>query len=332
MSKSKKKTPKLPKLLNSKIYKTGQTRGADDDVIYQNRVNRNNTVLIPYAFFESCKVAPDSGGAYENGFIVLINPEDYFETKGIDDVLREQGLEIGQNALIFYYSRDQWNTYNPHTQNLNVATSRTSPLGGQYVARVPATTSSADQKIREGFNTSQLKGAGIRVYEYASSEVIKQCRVQLEYIFWKCIDSKEVAVEQGMTEQQADERRQHIENSAKALGVDDDDELAKVRILNSDGNTICPLCLEEISANGFFSKVIQAEGREVSDLTVTQLNLFHIEELRTGRFNHRPYNLGWGHHHCNIVTKDSGIDETLRWMSSVLERNREYGFDFNQTD
>lgn len=27
-----------PKLVQTKIYKTGQTRGADDDVIYQNRV------------------------------------------------------------------------------------------------------------------------------------------------------------------------------------------------------------------------------------------------------------------------------------------------------
>ena len=31
---------KLPKLLTRKLYKTGQTRGADDDEIYQNRVLR----------------------------------------------------------------------------------------------------------------------------------------------------------------------------------------------------------------------------------------------------------------------------------------------------
>ena len=43
-----KRPPKLPNLLGRKISKTGQTRGADDDVIYQNRVNRSNTVLIPY--------------------------------------------------------------------------------------------------------------------------------------------------------------------------------------------------------------------------------------------------------------------------------------------
>ena len=66
----------------------------------------------------------------------------------------------------------------------------------------------------------------------------------------------------------------------------------------------------------------QAQGRAVLDLTVTQLNLFHVEELRVGVFNHRPYNLGWGHHHCNVVVKDSGIHKTLDWMEAVLNRNR----------
>jgi hypothetical protein len=32
---AKKKIPSLPQLLKGKIYKTGQTRGADDDVIFK---------------------------------------------------------------------------------------------------------------------------------------------------------------------------------------------------------------------------------------------------------------------------------------------------------
>lgn len=40
------KNVQIPKAVNTKIYKTGQTRGADDDVIFQNRVSRNSTVLI----------------------------------------------------------------------------------------------------------------------------------------------------------------------------------------------------------------------------------------------------------------------------------------------
>ena len=67
------------KPVNTKLYKTGQTRGADDDVIYQNRVKRNSTVLIPYSEYEQCKNAPTQNGKYENGFIVLIKPEDFFK-------------------------------------------------------------------------------------------------------------------------------------------------------------------------------------------------------------------------------------------------------------
>ncbi|MEZ4211233.1 MAG: BstXI family restriction endonuclease [Candidatus Paceibacterota bacterium] len=47
----------------------------------------------------------------------------------------------------------------------------------------------------------------------------------------------------------------------------------------------------------------QAEGREVPDLTVTEINLFHINELRYGVYNHKPYNLSWGHHHLQCGYK-----------------------------
>ncbi len=328
MSKSKKK-PSLPKLLHNKIYKTGQTRGADDDLIYQNRVIRNSTVLIPYSYYEACKVAPDNEGIFENSFIVLINPEFYFSTKQVDKILKKQGLRLGINTLIFYYSREQWNEFNPLKYKLESANSRKSPLGGQYVARVPATTAAkGSEKIRHGFTTSKLKGAGIRVYEYASTEIIKKCRLQLEYIFWKCLDAYKVVIDQGMTKKQAKERANYIIQLAKSSSLADENLLKNSRIIDLNGNTVCPLCLEKISAVGFFNKVKQAKGREVSDLTITQLNLFHIKELRIGQFNHKPYNLAWGHHHCNIVVKDSGINETLIWMNQVVEKNRKYGFKF----
>ena len=49
------KNVQIPKAVDTKIYKTGQTRGADDDVIFQNRVSRNSTVLIPYKDYSLCK-------------------------------------------------------------------------------------------------------------------------------------------------------------------------------------------------------------------------------------------------------------------------------------
>ena len=65
---------RLPKIefVSSEKYKTGQTRGADDDQIFQNRVG-NSTVLIPYSIWTSQPFVRQI--QYENGFIVLISPQ-----------------------------------------------------------------------------------------------------------------------------------------------------------------------------------------------------------------------------------------------------------------
>lgn len=314
--------PKLPSLLDRKIYKTGQTRGADDDVIFQNRVGRSSTVLIPYSFWDICALPQDGSNGYENGFIVLLSPPEYFNTPNMDAALAGKGLAIGKNALVFYETREHWNANNPENLGWKPAKSRTKPLGGQYVARIPATTSAENGKrIIRGFDATSLKGAGIRVYEYASSETIENCRLQLEALFWLCCDSEDVAIANGMTREGALQRKQVILAKCEELNLVDKARLMHVRMLNSEHKTVCPLCLEPLSSQGFFNRMEQAAGRVVPDLTVTQLNLFHIDELRIGTLNHRPYNLGWGHHHCNVVVKDSGILKTLEWMQDVINRN-----------
>lgn len=318
--------PNLPELLERKIYKTGQTRGADDDVIYQNRVGRNSTVLIPYKNWDVCAVPQDGEPAYEKGFIVLLTPSEYFGNPNITAELASKKLAIGKNALVFYETRERWNANNPDVLKWKAAKRRTSPLGGQYVARIPATTATEyGGKIIRGFDATSMKGAGIRVYEYASTATTTKCRLQLEALFWLCDDSGNVAVSNGMTVETAAARKTAILGECQRLGLLDKTQLTKARILNAHGKTICPLCLEELPGQGFFNRMKQAEGRVVPDLTVTELNLFHIAELRTGTLNHRPYNVGWGHHHCNVVVKDSGIIKTLRWMRGVLNRNIKEG-------
>jgi hypothetical protein len=129
-----------------------------------------------------------------------------------------------------------------------------------------------------------------------------------------------------MVKENALVRKSKILELAKNEGLLDYDKLKEARIINSKCESICPLCLERLAGHGFFSRMLQAEGREVPDLTVTETNLFHVLELRYGVYNHHPYNLGWGHHHCNVVTKDSGIHNTLKWMQAVIQRNIDSGF------
>lgn len=321
---SARRIPRLPQLLERKIYKTGQTRGADDDVIFQNRVSRAGNVLIPYSVWTALRVVRDVD--YENGFIVLIPPSVYFGSDDPDAMLARDGLLLGENALLFYELRSDWQKFNPDALGLKEATSRQAPLGGKYVARVAGTTALNDGgKINRGFTATTGKGAGIRLYEYANAEVMNRARLQLEAVFWHCVDAVEVITTAGMSAADAIERRAAILEEADRQGLLAYAALQAARILNVERVTVCPLCLIPLSAKGFLSRLEQAEGRAVHDLTVTEVNLFHIEELRFGVFNHRPYNLGWGHHHCNVVVKDSGIQDTLIWMAEVLQRNEQEG-------
>jgi len=307
--------PTLPKLLSRKIYKTGQTRGADNDQIYQNRVGRNSTVLIPFDMWATKKAIRDI--EYEKGFIVLLTPETFFEHK-ID--IKKFGLTLGNNALVFYEKRSDWLKYNPSSKGWKEAISRENPLGGKFVSRIANTTSKKDERINKGFTTSSLKGAGIRQYEYADLETINSCRTQLEALFWLCSDAEEV-VSSFMDLSEIKERKKAIIKKTSLDGLLDEDRLAKQRILNEQKYTICPLCTKEISANGFLRRLDQPEGRNQFDLTVTEINLFHIKELVYGELNHKPYNLGWGHHHCNVVCASSGIEATLAWMKEIIDND-----------
>lgn len=316
------KQPRLPKLLDRKIYKTGQTRGADDDVIYQNRVSRTSTVLIPYDYWDSVCSAPAGETQFENGFIALISPSTYFNLSNRDFELAKRGLRLGENALVFYQLRSDWESHPPSRMSWRPASRRKKPLDGQYVARIAGTTARKDgERINLGFTSTGCKGAGIRLFEYASSATIERCRIQLEALYWLCADSVEAAAKFGMHRDEALQRKIFCLESASKSGLLKGAVLKAQRLTDDQGITICPLCLEPLLGVGFFSRLVQAEGREVHDLTVTEINLFHIREVRYGEYNHRPYNLGWGHHHCNVVVKDSGIHGTLNWMQDILERN-----------
>lgn len=316
---------KLPHLLSRKIYKTGQTRGADDDVIYQNRVSRNSTVLIPFELILSEGNRGVLRKGYDNGYIVLIPPDYLFGERRIEtlSIMNDCELILGVNCLVFYSQRYQYVDYNPRdfglrsTQPMN----RSGDLGGDYVCRISGTTSENMARISFGYNITTSKGAGIRVFEYADKEVIEKARIQLEAIYWLCHDSLDAAIEYGMPPEDAEERKRLALEAANQQGLLNEIDLINNRIIDVDKDTVCPLCLAKISAKGFFSKVEQQEFRRVHDLTITEINLFHINELRYGHFNHKPYNLGWGHHHCNVVVKDSGIENTLEWMHEVLVRN-----------
>ena len=319
--------PALPTFVNRKLYKTGQTRGADKKQIYQNRVSRNSTVLIPWADWAACK-EPAPGEYYENGFIVLVQPSWYFETPNADSILASEQIELGVNALLFYQKRVDWNAYDfrgsclPNGKQFKAAKNRQGNLDGVYAARIHATTAIGGvSAVVEGYDQTDSRGAGIRVYEYASVRSLEETRLQLEALLWLCVDSIEALVDAGMERAKAEARRADQLTKASDTGLLDFERLRSIRMIDAENVTVCPLCLLHIPAADYLKLTVQAEGREVEDLTTTEVSLFHIQELRVGKLEHRAYNLGWGHHFCNVVVKDAGLIPTLRWMKGVLDNN-----------
>ncbi|TFC63776.1 BstXI family restriction endonuclease [Cryobacterium sp. TMT2-15-1] len=296
--------------------------------IYQNRVSRNSTVLIPFSDWEECR-EPAPGEKYENGFIVLLQPSWYFETQDADGVLAKEGLELGVNALLYYQRRSDWNHYTnygtgplPNGKLFRPANARQGDLDGIYVARIHGTTATEGvAQLVHGFNETSSRGAGIRVYEYASNENLEHTRLQLEALLWLCEDAVDALTDAGMDRKDAEARRILQLSNADAAGLLDLDRLEKIRMIDGEHRTVCPLCLIRIPAADYLKLTVQAEGREVEDLTTTEVSLFHIQELRVGKLEHRPYNLGWGHHFCNVVVKDAGLIPTLQWMKGVLDNN-----------
>lgn len=305
----------LPQKVANKIVKTGMTRGAEDDEAFQNRVNRNNTVLIRLSMWERYAYlhTPD---LFERSFIVLIPPSKISELEKFPD------LSLGKNALVFYETRHDWETY-PKRKAWKPASERpweNGKLGGQYIARVPAlpTEGKSGEKIFQGYCSTKKKGAGIRFYEYANTATLQKTKLQLTVLYLKCWDVVEVLREEGHSDEEITEYIDSKFTEAREAGLLDLDKLKAARIINEEEHTICPLCLKPISARGFADTMTQSEGREVTDVTVTEVSLFHIDELKASSLNHKPYNLGWGHHFCNVVTKDAGISATLDWMRGVL--------------
>ncbi|BDI16154.1 hypothetical protein ANSO36C_19560 [Nostoc cf. commune SO-36] len=310
----------LPAAIAKKVEKTGQTRGAEKDTVYQNRVNRNSTVLIPISSWKADIILPEGG--FENGYIVLANPEEYFSNHPPTPRRNlPTNLTLGENLLVLYETRYHWNHYPPSKYSWVAGNSRKPPLGGQYIARVPDTTSDNDCIERHGYVDKDTggQGAGIRVYEYASSKEIEATRYQLSFLVWRTEGILDMAREEDIPN--PEECKAKIEDKCREMGLDDLQLLEKNRMLDNKGRTVCPLCLKPILAKELAYRVEQAEGRNVPDLTVTTANLFHVKELKAGVYNHRRYNLGWGHHHCNAAARDWGVQLTLEWMEDILRNN-----------
>jgi hypothetical protein len=104
-------------------------------------------------------------------------------------------------------------------------------------------------------------------------------------------------------------------------GLFDTELLQEIGALNNQNELICPLCKNVIDFEEFFIEIEQQEGRQVMDNTQRSIVLMHVKALKPGDFNHKTYNLAWGHNWCNLIQGDKDIDETIEMLKEIIDNH-----------
>lgn len=329
----------FPEVVKTKLKKTSTARGGSK--LYSRRNKRNYRVLIPYTTYlnrwrnnlEECN------SAFERDFIFILRADEYFNLEtyqcktDIDDE-----IIIGENAIVYFdkvnvinrfvefneadYQNDKegWNKrfieylnekfgYEPAFGNRN-------SWNGHFV--VEARTNK--KKILIG--ASAKSGLGNYDYDYASNETINHIYYQAAALIWLVDGMEDLCIENGFDRLSVESSRAHIMDYCRQNELLDMNRFEEIRVLR-DRITCCPLCREHLQAELFLETIQQDEGREVENITITEYNLFHINPLRSGEFNHNIYNIGWGHHRCNTIQSNSTITEALDYIRRVLTLNED---------
>lgn len=322
----------------SKLKKAGYAtpRGGDKNG-YQNHVNRNNRVIIPFKRLASANL-PN----YEDGYIISFTPEEYFigpKTPNPDVTTSYPDIEVGVNAFVVYRTLAQFRQYPPldswqprEMQIDGAIVDRRSPDVedvGHYITRPTKNESSSMPK----------KGPpqGIFAPEYAPTEVNYLCQCILAWIIIRTSGSPYV-----------DSDAQHLRQILEDANITED-QLERIGALRSN-IAACPLCLRHLDytelheminfddESGNANAALQSEGATRS----TIVNLFHMQPLLYSGLMHTPENMAWGHAVCNtrlgqrkcypisvleedglkIAVIDSNTVNTFGWISRDFEMIR----------
>lgn len=299
---------------------------------YQNHVVRSNKVIVPYE-----RLAEANLSLYENGWVVRLLPEQYFDAPGTP---REQFVEagadvvIGQNAFVLYRSHSSLEDYPPISgwevrslmrEGVTVDT-RSDDVHdlGHYLLRL-----SNEGPGRPARNEGPPQG--IFAPEYANKETNYLSRCVLAWLTILSLGSP-------YTTAQAAHLHRILQQAELA-----DFAAYEFRGAIRHGLASCPLCLRILRYEQLHSTIsfedeagVLNAATQVEDTTrSTDVNLFHIVPLVYGSLQHSPGFVTWGHAHCNTrlgqrrcfslpelqamqlkvgILREEGV-ETIGWIS-----------------
>lgn len=287
----------------NKVQKTGYCtpRGGDKGG-YQNHVNRNSKVIIPYE-----KINEVTLSNYRDGYVIRLFPTQYFEKKFTpkSEFLNNEKIVIGENAFILYRTYEDFENYpplkkwqirsvlkyNPITKKYDIPSNdRRGTIKdiGHYLLRISNSGTNKKKNIFEG------PAQGIFAPEYADENTNFLCQAVLAWLIIKTKDSP--YNEDNFEHLKAILNKHHLLTS----------EHFEKNYLIHNNITTCPLCQKEIKYEEL-NETISFEDEEGLENSVeqigstrsTKVNLFHMVPLCYSSLENIPTQVSWGHATCN---------------------------------
>ena len=340
------------KELKKKISKTAEGRHGGG--IYKRRNNRANRVIIHYkTYLKIIKENEEILDNYKRGYVVRVKPGQYFNEDGKIKDNFHKSLKLGENAFLYFKTIKDWNKYKSYCSGLKEIVelntkSKTVDNNNQWIGEYCTFIKNSDPQIVSLICTTKKEkedpkyqeklkklkkkykelpaqaGLGNFDYDFASTEEIENVKYQLCMMIFGVpgIEKELKARSSSLTDIKIKEVKNHIIDFCKKKKLDDLKKLEDIRALDQkDREPICPLCLKKLDAESFFLDAEQDAGREEEDNTQSEIVLMHIDALKPMKFNHRTYNLGWGHKDCNTIQGPKSISETLNYLKEILRKN-----------
>ena len=343
------------KRLKKKVNKTKEARqGAG---IYKRRNRRDYRAIMHLSSYKNI-VQKDKRilNQYGEGFVVLVKPDEYFEVNGDKKNSFPSELKLGVNSFIYFRLIQDWKKYGKFCgtfrEVVELFTTRpdenfTKPLWiGEYAKEINNTnpkqvslicqkdSKTKKQEVKklkeklktEGFefdnqNFPAQAGLGNYDFDYASKDEMNNVCYQMSYLILQVPGIKDLLVKEdnNLTLDIINKTEKHIKKYCEEKNLLDYNKLSNIGAWNVNKNyPICPLCKKKLDAEKFFEQAAQAAGREMDDNTQSEIVLMHVDALRAGEFNHRTFNLGWGHKHCNTIQADMSIEETISTLKDII--------------
>lgn len=269
---------------------------------YQNHVNRNSKVIIPYE-----KLTEVNLDNYKDGYVIRVFPSQYFsdryEVK--EEFVNNSSVVIGENAFILYRTYEDYESlpplpdweirsilkYDKEKQEYCIPSeNRRGDIidCGHYLLRISNSGTNKKQNLFKG------PAQGIFAPEYADANTNFLCQAVLAWLIIKT---------EGSPYSESD--FEHL----KAI-------LEKHNLLNSphfendyiihNGVTTCPLC-QRIIKHSELNELISFDDEEglensteqVGSTRSTKVNLFHMVPLCYSSLENIPTQVSWGHATCN---------------------------------